>query len=61
NHFNYISNQVRDNFSKIINQANTSFSENKETEYLLLIGQKTENNLVFSNYIFDTNGNTKKR
>lgn len=45
-----------DNFSSIIKQANIKYPENQETEYLLIIGQKEKENLIWYSYIFNTRG-----
>lgn len=52
----YIQRQVVSNFSSVIKQANSNLTESESTKYLLLIGQKNDKKLNFSNFIFDING-----
>ena len=55
--------RLKNNFSKIIRQANNDFQENPETEYILIIGQKLIKNensyLKWYKFIFDTKGLSK--
>lgn len=59
--YEYISDAVISNFSKIISQSNEKLNENIETEYLLLIGQKMSNQLIWPYTIFGTEGIIKQR
>lgn len=54
--YKFINEILTNNFRTKINQANTKHPENSETEYLLIIGQKVNNNLIWYSYIFDKNG-----
>jgi hypothetical protein len=43
-------------FTTIIQQSNTDFADNNQTEYLLLIGRQESNKLIWAHKIFDCNG-----
>lgn len=48
--YKYIEKLVIQNFVEIKHQANKDFCENKQTEYLLLIGQKDQNKLNWNSF-----------
>ena len=47
-------------FSTVIKQCNSNFSDNSQTEYLLLVGRQEKDELVWFHQAFDDNGNEKK-
>ncbi|MEM9981920.1 MAG: hypothetical protein AAF734_05450 [Bacteroidota bacterium] len=56
--YSYMKNTIGENFHKIIQQANELFPENPETEYLLVIGYKTdEGKIAWNFYIYQIRAN----
>jgi hypothetical protein len=47
-------------FSTVIKQCNSNFSDNSQTEYLLLVGRQEADELVWFHQTFDDNGNERK-
>ena len=43
---------LKDNFRKIIKQANANFSENEETQYMLIVFQRKDNKFFWNNWVF---------
>ena len=47
-------------FSTVIKQGNSNFSDNPQTEYLLLVGRQEKDELVWFHQTFDSDGNQGK-
>jgi hypothetical protein len=47
------------NFNTIITQANERYPENRDTEYLIIIGQLNNEKLIWYPYVFDYKGDIK--
>ena len=57
--YEYVFKILKKNFSEIISQSNQQFSENETTEYILIVGQKRNENLIWKIFVFNYRGEEK--
>lgn len=48
-------------FTTIIEQSNSNFADNNQTEYLLLIGRQANDKLIWTHKIFDDSGKPREK